>query len=389
MDLSAIIKAVLDPVVGHSESAVKQLRSGDRLTGKVLKLVSDGRVLMDFGNFRAHTNISWPVRQGHKLNLEVVETGLQLKLRILPESNGSRKVSMPHLDFTQALSSDDQNRLMVLMERMLKSSQPVRLSRQIVDAFTQLKAAFQPLQIGGVQNLDDLVHRLRHRIEDGGLLLEKKLAETQASEIKTQAVPGKTSGGQARTVLNQDLKAQLLLLKSFLSEIKAKPDGPTAIADKELLFMRRTVEQLLVHIQDQQGRVMSRMGDNEQIVIINHHLYLENHREPVHIKLFYPKKTHRKQRPGQYRLAMLLNMDRLGPVRIDMAMLEDALEVGFFVKSESVRSALEAHRDQIVTALQEGFQQVLMVVRISHEKIARFQSQDRADPAFGRIDIQI
>ena len=153
--------------------------------------------------------------------------------------------------------------------------------------------------------------------------------------------------------------------------------------------MRRSVEQLLAHLHDQQGRVSARIGDNDQVVIVNHQLYLENQRSPVHLKLYYPKKEHRKHRPGQYRLAMLLNMDRLGPVRIDMAVLEDTLEVDFFVESESVCSTLEARREQLVTVLQEGFRQVLMVARISHEKITNFKHEDHPDPVFGRVDIQI
>ena len=389
MDLSAIIKAVLDPVAGYPETVVKELRSGDRLIGRVLKLASDGRVLMDFGQFRAHAHIRWPVQHGQKLNLEVVETGSQLKLRVISDSDGSRRISMPRLDFARVLSAGDQKQVVALTERLVNSSQPVRLPQRILNALTQLKAALQPAPISGESGIDDLVLRLRHIFENSGLLFEKKLAETQPSENKVQSDQVKPSGIQARPVLNQDLKAQLLILKAYFTELEAKPEGPAALTGKDLIYMRRSVEQLLAHLQDQQGRVMTRIGDNDQIVIVNHQLYLENQRSPVQIKLYYPKKEHRKRRPGQYRLAMLLNMDRLGPLRIDMAMLEDVLEVGFFVESESVRDTLEARREQIVTVLQEGFRQVLMVARISHEKITNFQREDSPDPAFGRVDIQI
>jgi hypothetical protein len=389
MDLSAIIKAVLDPFTDHSKSAVKELRSGDRLIGRVHKLASDGRAVMDFGQFRARVHIRWPVQHGQKLNLEVVETGPQVKLRVISDSGGSQKIAMPYLDFAHVLPAGDQKQLMALTERLVNSSQPVRLSQRILDALTQLKAVFQPLPISGESSIDDLAHRLRHTFEDSGLLFEKKLAEIQPFERNVQSEQVKLSGMQARPVLNQDLKAQLLILKSYFTEIEAKPEGAAALSGKELAFMRRSAEQLLAHLQDQQGRVMARIGDNDQIVIVNHQLYLENQRSPIQIKLYYPKKEHRRQRPGQYRLAILLNMERLGPVRIDVAMLEDVLEVGFFVESESVRSTLEARREQIVTALQEGFRQVQMVARISHDKITNFQREDHSDPAFGRVDIQI
>jgi putative heme degradation protein len=86
---------------------------------------------------------------------------------------------------------------------------------------------------------------------------------------------------------------------------------------------------------------------------------------------------------------MLLKMDRLGPVRIDLAMFGDSLEVGFCVQSETARRILASAADQVKDALGKVYDRVQIVTRSSELKIAQFEQEDLAGRGSGMIDIQI
>ena len=70
MDISAIFKAVLAPDKERSAENFSTLKQGDKLIGRVLKLESDGRALIDLGSFRALAHTTVPVQVGQKLPLK-------------------------------------------------------------------------------------------------------------------------------------------------------------------------------------------------------------------------------------------------------------------------------------------------------------------------------
>ncbi len=393
MDLSAIIKAVMDLGPDQPNRTTPSLRPGDLLTGKVVKLSVDGQILMDFGRFRARAQVDWAVQPGQSFTLEVVESGTPLKLRVRDHVAKSVKTPMPQLDFRQVMTTADHQRLLVLIDRLVKPVDATAgenpLPRRILDALGQLKAVLQPMPISPSENADQIVRHLQQAIGGSGLFFEKEMAEAEVNA----AIPGsrhsETSGQPHRSVIANDFKAQLLQLRAFFTGQEGYTEAVSDLSAKEVSFLKSSLEQMAVHLQDQQGHIVKRFGEHDPMLVIMHHFHMEEQRHPVKLKLYYPKKGRKDQGAGLNRIAMLLNMDRLGPVRIDMVMFGENLEVGFFVQNETVRQTVESAHDRIFQVLNKVFSRVQIITKVSEQKIAQFEHEDPSSSGSGMIDIQI
>ena len=189
-------------------------------------------------------------------------------------------------------------------------------------------------------------------------------------------------------MLARDLKPQLLILKTFLSQIAPEAADQTSVPPKEAAALRQAVEQLLAHVELQQERAVQRSGEADLFHVFAHLLPVKEQPQAVRLKIYYPKQWSSDSQKPKHRIALLLAMDRLGPVRVDLAMVEEQLSIGFFVQDETIRQLFDRHIDIVTTALEPAFEQVMVTTRVSAEKIARFDSEDLAGPAVGRIDIQ-
>jgi hypothetical protein len=259
-----------------------------------------------------------------------------------------------------------------------------------LDALGQLKAVLQPIPVGINANTDQIVRHLQQTIGGSGLFFEKEMAEVEANAVRSGSLPGgETTGQPFRSVIANDLKAQLLQLKSFFAGPEGYVEPLTDLSAKEVSFFKNSLKQMVTHLQDQQGGMVSRIGESDPMLVITHHFYVEDQRQPVKLRVYYPKKGRKDQGEGLNRVAMLLNMDRLGPVRIDLAVFGDNLEVGFCVQSETARRILALAADQVEDALGKVYDRVQIVTRISEQKIAQFEREDLSGGGSGMIDIQI
>lgn len=393
MDLSAIIKAVLNIGPDQQNRTVPSLRPGDLLTGKVVKLFADGQVLMDFGRFHARAQIHWAVQPGQLIPLEVVESGTPLRLRVRGDAGQSTAAPLPPFDINRTMTTADHQRLLALMDRLVKSY-GASMSRdpmpgRILDALGQLKTVLQPIPISADGNTDQIVRHLQQAIGGSGLFFEKEMAEVEANAAISGSRPAETAGQPHRSVMTSDLKAQLLQLKAFFAGLEGYAESLTDLSAKEVSFLKNSVAQMLTHLQDQQGRMVSRFGDSDPTLAVTHQFYVEDQRQPVKLRVYYKKKGRKDRGAGPIRLAMLLSMDRLGPVRIDLAVFGDSLEVGFFVQSETTRRILASAAGQVTDALGKVYDRVQVVTRISEQRIAQFDREDLSGSGSGRIDIQI
>ena len=107
MDFPALIKAVLAPMETQiSGDALRNLKPGDKLTGRVLSVESDGRALVDLGRSRVLAQITFAVKPDELLNLQVVDNGAILHFQVERPESVSGKIATPHFDFSQVLQSD-------------------------------------------------------------------------------------------------------------------------------------------------------------------------------------------------------------------------------------------------------------------------------------------
>jgi flagellar hook-length control protein FliK len=169
--------------------------------------------------------------------------------------------------------------------------------------------------------------------------------------------------------------------------------GQDLAADKldsyEVRFLRQCVDQLLGHIEQQQERAVASWRDGETQHAFVHTLELQDQKRPVQLKVYYPKKGGRDAEHQQHRVALLLDMDALGAVRVDLAMMDRQLMMGFFVESKGVQKLMEQHIQKVETSLAGQFDIIQINVAVSQEKIAQFNKADFGKSDNGRINLNI
>lgn len=517
MEISALLKAVIEQQETRKSGEMPRLRVGQELIGKVVRLEADGRLLIDLGSFRALARSNIEVQPGQVMRLQVVKAGVPLHLQAVeqPPSQGSAGMSsgaMPQLAFNKVLAPSDQQRLTTLMNRLFDAQvgrDPAKsLPLQVQQAMARINTLFDPLPLN--RSIGQIAQYLKTVVEDGGLFFEKKLADAVLSGMasKTQAgeesqlpkappaapqtgtvsagpppgrgqaavgssdLQGQTRQGAAipegpqsqakeafvptgpqdkaqpefvpsgpqgrsqaafipadpqrpspaaavhggvdtqsraesepagtqagtktdiqpdihvRTMVGRDVKGQLMILRDFLS---ASPE-PKALADvlteKETAFLRDAVQRLLTHVEGQQERAAQRSGESDVFQVVTHWIPVESQPSPVQLKVYYPRKKHGGEGRHQ-KVALLLDLDRLGMLRVDLAMIERTLRIDFYVKSEDVRQAIAAETDEVAGSLKGMFEQVFITTHLSEEKIDQFDREDTNTAAVGRIDIQV
>ena len=505
MDISAILKAVLAPGHEGAQARLAELRPGDQLSAKVLRVEADGRLLIDMagklgGKIRALTQIDIPAKPGQVLQLTVDKVGTPLQLRLTPMVPPTAAKPLPEIGLASLFTSNEQQQALNAIQRLVKllpeqrldgklpvsqlksdtgqAHQTTRLqnemmqkpasqvqseigqkttiplqgqvgqkpvlqtkgdagqevSFQVQNEIGQKQAAQLPsetwtkssktqtstpsgtmqippsssgmgtvvraeapvqqalLQLGLFMvkpSVDASVRQwadaLQTQLSDSGHLFEAKLAEMVASSSPSG---GPASGEALRRAVSRDLKPNLLILKEALAESGAQAMAETGANTKDINRLRQTVDRLLSHVELQQERAVQRAGDQESYQVFAHLLPVKEHPQPVRIKVYYPRKKAGGEGNPQHRIALLLDMDRLGPVRADVAMAGRLLSIRFFVKDQAIQERFEQHVGEVESVLSESFGQVDIATFVSEEKIAQFEHEDREASSVGRIDLR-
>ena len=155
--------------------------------------------------------------------------------------------------------------------------------------------------------------------------------------------------------------------------------------------IRQSVDRLLAHLIEQQEKTVARWHAGETQQVIMHLFPMKAPNPPMALKIYYAEK---RSKEGQQRrphcIAILLNMDRLGMIRADLALIaQQQLHIRFFVSSEAVQERFKQHLINIREALILSFKQLQMDVILSPDKITDFYHEDATGAAAGRIDLTI
>lgn len=391
------------------------LKPGDHLAAKVLRIGTDQRVLMDFGRFRALTYTDQTVKPGQTLMLKVMDSGSPIHMQILSDGKVTHQPPMPQINVAQALTINQQRDLGPLLNRMLES-------KALVSAFDDHQGLRQALvdlrDLNAPLSLElppkEIAAHLQLAIEERSLFFEKNLAQwliaaskdssaalsresppAAADEAGDQAGHGRSLApipdlpGLGEALLaTRDLKAQLLLIKSFLNQINPADARTYASKPKEVKFLQEVVDHLLGHLQEQQEHLIQRSTQSHLFQVMAHWLPVKDQNQPLKLKLYYPKKERPQDLDRPQYVCLLLDMDRLGPVRADLRLAGRELQVTFSVMTRDIRQAFESALRGIVPALEDLFDEVQALVQVSAEKIARFDEEQMVTSEPGRIDLK-
>jgi hypothetical protein len=391
MDISGLIKAVLAPLEGQQPGGFLQtIQPGDQLIGRILKIESDGRALVDLGGSKVLAQIQFAVKPGQTLPLQVVETGPVLHLRVAIPSADHRPTPLPQTDFLQVLPAGRQTQLLLVADSLTAVTaslrHPAAIPGEVQNAAALLKTLFEPVPVE--QPADQIAQWIKSALEDRGALFEKHLADWFVDAAGMTGTDQTTQGRGPRptAIIQRDMKAQLLILNDFLDHI----DDPQATAlklDHALISSaQESLERLLGHVGQLQERAVARWqtGATQQIMV--HWLPQPTQPAPLQLKVYYPRKGTGETAADRHHIAMLLDMDRLGPVRVDLAMIGRNLHIGFFVGSQEIKTCFAQAVEQIEQSLGPKFDRLQVEIFVSQEKIGQFHQEDLKGGA-GCIDI--
>ena len=122
--------------------------------------------------------------------------------------------------------------------------------------------------------------------------------------------------------------------------------------------------------------------------MIHFSLPLKDAGEGARLKIGDPSRRQGATREG-FRAALLLALDRLGPTRIDLFMLERSLTLTFFVTSMTAQETVEAHAGDLKPTLETLFENVSVSVCGSEQKIADFEYEDQLPAGNRRLDVRV
>jgi hypothetical protein len=407
VDIGTVIKAIIAPFEERRCGDPPTLMPGDRLVGRVLRLENDGRILINLAGQRAVAQTAIDVKPGQSLQLLVVAAGPPLHLRL--EGVGLPAAPLTPLDDMPAgLGVSERHELFSALERVLETpSLPDRavLRPEIRQVLMVLKEFLEPLAL--TRSAQQVAVALRHLVDDSGVLYERKLLDLLApeaatkpiapalptavqSDLRTENTP--PSGQTIPVALHRDLKPNLLLLKAFFEkEFEASPAQALRTLEAcDMAIIRRGVTHMLGYIDQQQERAVQRSAHNHYSQMVIHWLPVEDQARAVGLRIHYPKAgDDRTSKPQVFRVTLLLQMDCLGPLRVDLATLVNGLRIDFHASDARIRDTLDAHMDEIRDVLDPHFESIVLTAHVSSEKIAQsFQEEGWSQAIANQIDVK-
>ena len=246
------------------------------------------------------------------------------------------------------------------------------LPSEVKQMLATLQSHFEPLDIG--ENALKLAPKLKSLVEDSGIFFEKKIHDAVG---RLADAPARIGGGESPDrlpgtvdIINNDLKPNLLLLREYFDSDKF-PARLQQLENFEVI--KKAVEDLLINIDNQQGRAVDAEVLRQPVLVFSFQIPLKGGAE-ARLKVFYNRKRKKKEE-GEFKLSLLLDMDRLGEIRTDFSQGGKKLNITFYVKNSKIKEYIETHLDEVEEPLGPGFNSVNLKVSVSREKIAAFAAE--------------
>jgi len=372
MDITSQITISIKPDAAKSHLKMGALAPGSTLKLKIIALNGD-RALIDFGNFRATANIKIPVTLGEEMMVRVLEAGRQLKLGVItpdqknpmsPERMGHRLETLPAENLDKI-----QKDLMQVLNQSLDSSGGKKTPQSIFNVLANLNTYFEPFELKEI--IAELLHRLKSHFENSGIFFEKAL-----EKVILQALGEKDAGSiknlanlpEVKAVFNRDLKPNLLLLQQF---IENKESLQKIFDSNTLTILKSSINTLLADITGQQGRAVNQLESADPFQVVTYTLPLKKGSQTAKLRIYYEKKHKPGSKKG-FQISLFLSMERLGDIRTDFYLLENDLNITFFVTKPSTQIKIQENYSELRELLDSLFDQIQLKIKVSETKVRDF-----------------
>jgi len=176
---------------------------------------------------------------------------------------------------------------------------------------------------------------------------------------------------EIKSIIEKDLKPNLLQLKEFLDNEKAM----SRLTDQKTIeTIRSAVDELLTNINNQQNRAVQNESNQNPVQVFSFTVPIKGE-ESAELKVFYNKKR-KKDSPDEYKISLLLDMNKIGQVRSDFFYLKKNLTLTFFVRDQYIKDFFTEHLPDIRENLDPLFNKMNIDVEVSKEKIEAFTREE-------------
>ncbi|MGD9045926.1 MAG: hypothetical protein PVG06_19610, partial [Desulfobacterales bacterium] len=159
------------------------------------------------------------------------------------------------------------------------------------------------------------------------------------------------------------------------------------LTTKNLSGFKGSIDMLLADIFNQQTRAAHKLDLPDPYHVISFTRPLREDRHKAKLKFYYPKKKNGSK--ADFRISLLLDMDKLGEVRTDFYLNKKELTITFFVGDENHKLKFDANLAEISDRLAPAFDYLIVKTVVSAKKIQDFHRQDLDLGNDKQIDLRI
>jgi hypothetical protein len=365
----------------------KALAIGDILKGKIIEVKGEGKSLVDFGKFRAVADIKFEVKEGDKINAEVVETRSKSGKIILNIKNTNVRINSGQKEIItkiQTLREAGFNKRFVLqIEKVLGNEfkhQPkiMELPAPVKKNLVKVKEFFTNQE--PVADTKKVIVFLKKTVKDSGVFFEKKLQKVlerlDKSYGKIVDLKDIKTDEEIKSIIKDDLKSNLVKIRGYFNELKL--NNAEVEVQKSINLLKSSIEELLNRMKNQQDGAVKKFQNNEPILILNYSLPCKNSKgdSSQQMKIYLKRNKDRKGNKSGHRISVLLDMNRLGKIRSDLFLLENDLSITFFVEDEEMKEYFDSKLVLLRENIADSFSRLNIKSIVSRGKIKEFETED-------------
>ena len=392
MDASSLLQAIFDPRLNRSTWIQEIIKPGDVFNLRIIKVKDDQRVLVDLGKFRALAEVKFSVKPGAELLAKVIGTDGQLRLQLIDPDSKDTSGRKNVLSRIEILSFNVFNRIQSDIKQTAGQIRNLPDSQQppkhISNTLAALNTHFESIDLS--KPMAKWLPLLKSYVENAGFFFEKKLADiinqfVQRPESEGELAKELMRAPEINKILTNNLKPILFMLKGFMEnpELSAKFLNSTNLSS-----FRSSLDMLLADIFNQQTRATHKHELPDPYSVFSFALPLKENQQKAKLKFYFPKKKKNGSK-NDFKISLLLDMDKIGEVRVDFFLLKKDLAITFFVSDDTRKIKFEEHFEEISVQLEPLFDYLILKTVVSEKKIRDFHREDLDLGSDRQIDLRI
>jgi hypothetical protein len=224
---------------------------------------------------------------------------------------------------------------------------------------------------------------------NSGFSSNKELGGSVAALVHAaKNLPRHFSGNKAgfERLLSRKVTPAMVALTEFFDAREAELKSVTV---KDLMSFRHMAERFIADMNRDPtgGGGDRRQPDTPQM--FTYTLPLDPDKSAARLKVYYPNKRTKNSDGNDFRISLLLSMDKLGDVRTDFFFVLKNLNITFYVNKPEVKRLLEQELGDIRLSLGKTFRSLTLKVVFSETKVSNFHMETPVVDNRRMLDVKV